>query len=41
LGSGQLFNKNLEQREGRANNIFGIKPVPIGPNVPVVPNDKD
>ncbi|MDP2601830.1 MAG: hypothetical protein Q8S00_04460 [Deltaproteobacteria bacterium] len=28
LGSWQLFNKNLEQCEGRANDIFGVKPVP-------------
>jgi len=33
MGSWQLFNKNLEQREGRAKDIFGLKPAPIVPDV--------
>jgi hypothetical protein len=37
MGSWQLFNKNLEQREGRAKDIFGLKPAPIVPNVQRLP----
>jgi hypothetical protein len=33
VGSWRLFNENIEQCEGRAKDIFGVKTVPIVPAV--------